>query len=139
MLPAKLYYLEQLKNGPVSHRLIMNRMASRYSESSAEIKDALVAEGFIVCVKKIRQGNGKWAYHHQLTGKPFVAEKQQTKDGVVQNETIDSDVWEDGTAKSKANAFNWRNKEQAIFSKREVTIMQQNYTNHPQITVYSRA
>ena len=139
MLPAKLYYLEQLKDGPVSHRLIMNRMADRYSESAAKIKDQLVAEGFIVCVNKIRQGNGKWAYYHQLTGKPFVAGKQQTKDGVVQDEEVESDVWEDGTAKSKANAFNWRDKNQAIFSKRELTIMQQNYTNHPQITVYSRA
>jgi len=79
VLPAKLYYLEQLKDGPVSHRLIMNRMADRYSESAAKIKDQLVAEGFIVCVNKIRQGNGKWAYYHQLTGKPFVAGKQQTK------------------------------------------------------------
>jgi hypothetical protein len=137
VLPAKLYYLEQLKDGPVSHRIIMNRMSTRFNDSPAAIKDALVAEGFIVCVNKVLQGNGKYSYYHQLTGKPFVAQKQQTN-VVEQDQSIDLN-WEDGTVKSTGNAFNWRNKNQAIFTKREVTIMQQNYTNHPQITVYSRA
>jgi hypothetical protein len=136
VLPAKLYYLEQLKDGPVSHRLIMNRMADRYSESAAKIKDQLVAEGFIVCVNKIRQGNGKWTYFHQLTGKSFVVKKQQPV--VVQENTM-SDKWEDGTAKSKANAFNWRNKDQGIFNKREIMILQQKYHNNHPITIYSRA
>ena len=139
MSHAKAYYLEQLKNGPVSHRIIMNRMSTRFHDSPAAIKDALVKEGYIVCVKKVLQGNGKYAYHHQLTGKPFVAQKQQAMDVVKQDQPIDLNSWEDGTAKSTGNAFNWRNKDQAIFTKREVTIMQQNYTNHPQITVYSRA
>ena len=139
MSHAKAYYLEQLKNGPVSHRIIMNRMSTRFHDSPAAIKDALVKEGYIVCVKKVLQGNGKYAYHHQLTGKSFVAQKQQEIDVVKQDQPTDLNSWEDGTAKSKANAFNWRDKNQAIFSKRELTIMQQNYTNHPQITVYSRA
>ena len=139
MSHAKAYYLEQLKDGPVSHRIIMNRMSTRFNDSPAAIKDALVAEGFIVCVNKVLQGNGKYAYYHQLTGKPFVAQKQQAMDVVKQDQPTDLNSWEDGTAKSTGNAFNWRNKDQAIFTKREVTIMQQNYTNHPQITVYSRA
>ena len=139
MSHAKTYYLEQLKDGPVSHRIIMNRMSTRFHDSPAAIKDALVKEGYIVCVKKVLQGNGKYAYHHQLTGKPFVAQKQQAMDVVKQDQPTDLNSWEDGTAKSTGNAFNWRNKDQAIFTKREVTIMQQNYTNHPQITVYSRA
>ena len=139
MSHAKAYYLEQLKDGPVSHRLIMHRMSTRFHDSPAAIKDALVKEGYIVCVKKVLQGNGKYAYHHQLTGKSFVAQKQQEIDVVKQDQPTDLNSWEDGTAKSKANAFNWRDKNQAIFSKRELTIMQQNYTNHPQITVYSRA
>ena len=139
MLPAKLYYLEQLKDGPVSHRIIMNRMSTRFNDSPAAIKDALVAEGLIVCVNKVLQGNGKYAYYHQLTGKPFVAQKQQAIDVVEQDQSTDLNSWEDGTVKSTDNAFNWRNKEQGIFNKRELNIMQQNYTNHPQITVYSRA
>ena len=138
MSHAKAYYLEQLKDGPVSHRIIMNRMSTRFNDSPAAIKDALVAEGFIVCVNKVLQGNGKYAYYHQLTGKPFVAQKQQARAVVEQHQSIDLN-WEDGTVKSTDNAFNWRNKEQGIFNKRELNIMQQNYTNHPQITVYSRA
>jgi hypothetical protein len=117
----------------------MNRMSTRFHESPAAIKDALVNEGYIFCVKKVLQGNGKYAYHHQLTGKPFVAQKQQEIDVVKQDQSTDLNSWEDGTTKSTGNVFNWRNKDQAIFTKREVTIMQQNYTNHPQITVYSRA
>ena len=139
MSHAKAYYLEQLKNGPVSHRIIMNRMSTRFHDSPAAIKDALVKEGYIVCVKKVLQGNGKYAYHHQLTGKPFVAQKQQPKVCVVQDQEIESDAWEDGTAKSTGNAFNWRNQEQRLMTKREIVLAQQKYHNNNPITVYSRA
>jgi hypothetical protein len=41
--------------------------------------------------------------------------------------------------KSSGNAFDWRNKEQRIFTKAEIAQMQQKQNvNHP-ITVYSRA
>jgi hypothetical protein len=139
VLPAKLYYLEQLKDGPVSHRIIMNRMSTRFNDSPAAIKDALVAEGFIVCVNKVLQGNGKYAYYHQLTGKPFVAQKQQAMDVVEQDQSTDLNSWEDGTVKSTGNAFNWRNKEQRLMTKREIVLAQQKYHNNNPITVYSRA
>jgi hypothetical protein len=139
VLPAKLYYLEQLKDGPVSHRIIMNRMSTRFNDSPAAIKDALVAEGFIVCVNKVLQGNGKYAYYHQLTGKPFVAQKQQAINVVEQDQSTDLNSWEDGTAKSTGNAFNWRNKEQRLMTKREIVLAQQKYHNNNPITVYSRA
>ena len=139
MSHAKAYYLEQLKNGPVSHRIIMNRMSTRFHDSPAAIKDALVKEGYIVCVKKVLQGNGKYAYHHQLTGKPFVAQKQQAMDVVKQDQPTDLNSWEDGTAKSTGNAFNWRNQEQRLMTKREIVLAQQKYHNNNPITVYSRA
>ena len=139
MSHAKAYYLEQLKNGPVSHRIIMNRMSTRFYESPAAIKDALVKEGYIVCVKKVLQGNGKYAYHHQLTGKPFVAQKHQEMDVVKQDQPTDLNSWEDGTAKSTGNVFNWRNKEQRLMTKREIVLAQQKYHNNNPITVYSRA
>ena len=139
MSHAKAYYLEQLKDGPVSHRIIMNRMSTRFHDSPAAIKDALVKEGYIVCVKKVLQGNGKYAYHHQLTGKPFVAQKQQTMDVVKQDQPTDLNCWEDGTAKSTGNAFNWRNQEQRLMTKREIVLAQQKYHNNNPITVYSRA
>jgi hypothetical protein len=136
---AKAYYLEQLKDGPVSHRIIMNRMSTRFHDSPAAIKDALVKEGYIVCVKKVLQGNGKYAYHHQLTGKPFVAQKQQAMDVVEQDQPTVLNFWEDGTAKSTDNAFNWRNQEQRLMTKREIVLAQQKYHNNNPITVYSRA
>lgn len=80
-------------------------------------------------VKKVLQSNGKYAYYHKLTGKRFVAKMQQ----------LNSDVWEDGTTKSTGNAFDWRNQEQKLMSKREIGIAQQKYHNNHPITIYSRA
>jgi hypothetical protein len=117
----------------------MNRMSTRFHDSPAAIKDALVKEGYIVCVKKVLQGNGKYAYHHQLTGKSFVAQKQQEIDVVKQDQPTDLNSWEDGTAKSTGNAFNWRNQEQRLMTKREIVLAQQKYHNNNPITVYSRA
>lgn len=130
MLPAKQYYLEQLKNGPVSHRTITKRMTGKYRDSAAGIKDALIADGIIVCVKKVLQSNGKYAYHHKLTGKSFVVQKQLEQ----------SDQWDDGSVKSIGNAFDWRSKEQVIYSKSQISQIQQKQVgNNRQVTVYSRA
>lgn len=128
MLHAKLYYLKQLENGPVSHRTITKRMTGKYRDSAAGIKDALIADGIIVCVKKILQSNGKYAYHHKLTGKSFVLQQQQEN----------SDQWDDGSVKSTGNAFNWRGPSSA-YSKKEITHLQQKYHNNNAITIYSRA
>jgi hypothetical protein len=137
---AKAYYLEQLKDGPVSHRIIMNRMSTRFNDSPANIKDALVKEGYIVCVKKVLQGNGKYAYYHQLTGKSFVAQKQQATAVVKQDQPTDLNSWEDGTAKSTGNAFDWRSKNQGIFTKAQIAQMQQKQVNKSfPITTFSRA
>ena len=112
----------------------MNRMASHnYQDSAAAIKNALIADGLIVCVKKVLQGNGKYSYYHKLTDKEFVAEPQQEKIG----------TWEDGTAKSVGNAFDWRNGSSGLFSKQEIANTRNagrphNYNPHP-ITTFSRA
>jgi hypothetical protein len=128
VLPAKLYYLEQLKDGPVSHRTITKRMTGKYRDSAAGIKDALVADGIIVCVKKVLQSDGKYNYHYELTGKQFVAQKQQEN----------SDHWDDGQAKSTGNAFDWRGPSVA-FKKQELAQLQQKYQANNPITIYSRA
>ena len=121
--------MKQLENGPQSHRAITKRMSGKFLDSAAGIKNALIAEGVIVLVKKVLQSNGKYAYYHKLTGKKFVAKMQQ----------LNSDVWEDGTTKSTGNAFDWRNQEQKLMSKREIGIAQQKYHNNHPITIYSRA
>ncbi len=129
MLQAKQYYLNQLENGLLNHRNIMKRMVKRFDVSPTVIRDLLVAEGYIVLVKKVMQNNGKNAYFYKLTGKQLVSQKQH----------IHSDTWEDGTSKSKGNAFDWRNKEQSFMSRREIVIAQQKYNHNNPITVYSRA
>lgn len=129
MLQAKIFYLNELANGPKNHRNIMKRLAPKFNVSATVIRDTLVAEGFIVLVKKVMQNNGKNAYFYKLTGKEFVAQKQH----------IHSDTWEDGTVKSKGNAFDWRNKEQSFMSRREIVIAQQKYNHNNPITIYSRA
>lgn len=128
MLPAKQYYLEQLKDGPVSHRTITKRMTGKYLESAAKIKDALIADGIIVCVKKILQPDGKYNYHHELTGKVNVVEMQHEY----------SDVWDDGSTRSTGNAFDWRGPS-IVFSRQELAHLQQKYQNNNPITIYSRA
>lgn len=128
MLQAKLYYLKQLEKGPQSHRTITKRMSGRYADSAAGIKNSLLAEGLIVLVKKVMQSNGKYAYHYKLTGKEFVAEKPHEE----------SIVWDDGTAKSKGNAFDWRGPSK-LFSRQEIANMHQKYKNNNPITIYSRA
>jgi hypothetical protein len=129
VLQAKIFYLNELANGPKNHRNIMKRLAPKFNVSATVIRDTLVAEGLIVLVKKVMQSNGKNAYFYKLTGKELVASEQQEN----------SPTWEDGTVKSKGNAFDWRNKEQSFMSKRDIVIAQQKYRNNNPITIYSRA
>jgi hypothetical protein len=130
VLQAKLYYLKQLKDGPQSHRTITKRMSGKFADSAAGIKNALVAEGLIVCVKKVLMNNGKYAYYFKRTEKPVVLQEPPTY----------VPTWEDGTAKSTGNAFDWRNKEQRIFTKAQIAQMQQKQVgNSFPITTYSRA
>lgn len=128
MLSAKKFYLKQLENGPKSHREITKKMSGKFTESAAEIKNELVAQGVIEFTHKELLSNKRYGHFHKLTGKNLVEIKQD-----------DSTTWEDGTPKSTNNFFNWRNKEQAIFTNREIVIAQQVYQHHHPVTVYSRA
>jgi len=139
MLQEKRFYLEQLKNGPCSHRLIMSRMASRFECSVAAVRDELIEDGLIVLHSKKRIGaTSKHDYFFKLTKKKFVVGKQQIEVPKQQVHVVE-DCWPDGQPKSLDNAFNWRNKEQGLYSKRELVVAQQKYHNNSQITVYSRA
>lgn len=139
MLQEKRFYLEQLKDGPVSHRIIMSRMSNRFKTSAAAVRDALVAEKLIVLHSKKRLGTTtKNDYFFKLTKKKLVAEKQQIEIPKQQVHVVE-DCWPDGQPKSLDNVFNWRNKEQGLYTKRELVVAQQKYHNNSQITVYSRA
>ena len=129
MLQAKQYYLKQLEKGPKSHRDITKRMSGKFQESPAGIKNALLAEGLIVLVKKVLMNNGKYVYYFKRTEKPVVLQEQQAY----------IPTWEDGTAKSTGNAFNWRDKACTLFNKQELANMHQKFRANSPITIYSRA
>lgn len=137
-LHAKLFYLEQLKDKPGHHRLIANRLTDRFNVSAAQIKDELLADGYIKLDKIVRMGETrKNNYFYVLTGKKFVyatePEKQIAVDG----------FWPCGTKKSSGNAFDLSTAK-GIFSKTELAASvnkgkPNNYNSPVQIIAYSRA
>jgi predicted transcriptional regulator len=130
VLQEKLYYLKQIEDGCTNHRTIMKKMVRKFETSATVVRDALIAEGLIEFVRKELLSNGRFAYFYRLTGKELVVPKQQDC----------GTTWADGTAKSTGNAFDWRNKEQGIFTKAQIAQMQQKQvSNSFPITTYSRA
>ena len=135
MLQEKQFYLDQLKDGPVGHRHIMGRMSTRFNISAVAVRDALIRDGLIEVVGKKRIGSSqKFNYMMALIDENAVVEMQQPKTHVIE------DCWPDGWPKSKNNAFNWRNKEQQIFTKAQIPQMQQKQVaSSSKVIVYSRA
>jgi len=111
-------------------------MSTKFSTSPAAVKNALLEEGFIEidCIKREGQMQ-KFNHYYRLTGKKLkvVEEVEQ------QNPKTQVSKWEDGTPKSKGNAFDWSSKKCSLFSKMELAQMTQKYHNNHPITIYSRA
>jgi hypothetical protein len=132
MLQEKQYYLKQLENGPISHKRISNRMKTRFATSPAMVKDELLRSGHIELAFTKRTGEtNKLDYFFKLTNKKL--------DGSMMEEKAISTVWDDGTQKSRGNAFDWRNSGSTLYSKREIVQAQQKYQPNQQIITYSRA
>lgn len=132
MLQEKQFYLKQLEGGKVSHRRISNRMREKFRTSPAAVKDELLRTGHIELDFTKRTGDmNKIEYFYKATGKKLTE---------VENEHKSPEIfWADGTPKSKGNAFDWRNVNSKLFSKREIVQAQQKYHNNNPITIYSRA
>jgi hypothetical protein len=134
-LQAQQFYLDQLDGG-VSHRTIANRMASRFSESPAAIKDKLFAGGYIALSQVKRMGeNQKNNYFFVPTGKSLF-------DPIKEKKAL-SDKWEDGTPKSRGNAFDLSTAK-GLFTKAEIANSinkgkPNNYNSTVQVIAYSRA
>jgi len=133
MNQEKQFFLSCLKDGPLALRKISNRMRDRFETSPAGIKDVLLQEGLIELAYSKREGAmQKMNHYFKLTGKKL---SQKTPVDTV----VVSDKWEDGTVKSKGNAFDWANKPCGLFNKSELAQMRQKYHNNNPITLYSRA
>jgi hypothetical protein len=116
----------------MNHRGLAGRISSRFQTSPAAVKDALLAEGLIVLAYAKREGETqKINHYYKLTKKKLNA--NPVKQIVV------SDKWEDGTPKSKGNAFDLSIKACTMFSKHEIAQMKQKFHNNNPITLYSRA
>jgi hypothetical protein len=133
MLQEKQFFLSCLENGPVALRKISGRMRDRFDTSPAGIKDVLLMEGLIQLSHSKREGAmQKMNHYFKLTGKKLNEQEPVKKPAV-------SEKWEDGTVKSKGNAFDWANKPCTLFNKSELAQMKQKYHNNNPITIYSRA
>lgn len=136
MLQEKQFYLKQLEGGKVSHKRISNRMREKFSISPALIKDELLRSGHIELDYTKRTNNtNKLEYFFKLTGKKLVEIAPQIE---IEQKSPEM-FWADGTPKSKGNAFDWRNVNSKLFTKREIVQAQQKYHNNNPITIYSRA
>jgi len=133
MLQEKQYYLSCLERGPMSQRNIANRLSHRFSTSPAAIKNALMAEGLIELSHIKREGETqKINHYYKLTKKTLKAAEQKAPVFV-------DDKWEDGTPKSKGNAFDLSMSAKSMFDNREIARMTQKYHQNKPITIYSRA
>lgn len=134
MLQEKQFYLKQLEGGKISHKRISNRMREKFSTSPSLIKDELLRSGHIELDYTKRTNNtNKLEYFFKLTGKKLTEVE-------VQIEQKSPEIfWADGTPKSNGNAFDWRNANSKLYSKREIVQLQQKYHNNNPITIYSRA
>jgi DNA-binding transcriptional ArsR family regulator len=133
MLQEKQFYLSCLEKGAMSQRSISNRLSARFSTSPASVKDALLAEGLIELSHTKREGTTqKINHYYQLTDKKL-------KPPVPKQPKIVADKWDDGTPKSKGNAFDWTSPAKSMFDNREIARMTQKYHQNKPITIYSRA
>jgi len=135
---AKLYYIEQLRLTNDHHRKIANRMASRFEVSAAEVRDELLAEGYIEFEKVTRKSETqKNNYFYVLTDKQYSYTEEPKFQKTVSN------FWSDGTPKSRGNAFDLSTAK-GLFSKTELAASvnkgkPNNYNPPAQIIAYSRA
>jgi hypothetical protein len=135
-LLAKQYYLDQIKKDNSPHRRIANRMAGKFDISPALVKNELLKDGYITISKTVRLGETqKLNYYFNLTGKKLQDHKKST--------STSNDTWEDGTPKSRGNAFDITTAK-GLFSKAEKAASQNrgkpsNYNTPVQVIAYSRA
>lgn len=137
MLQEKQFYLKCLQEGPLSQRKIANRMSSKFGTSPAAVKDALLREGLIELAYIKRAGETQKPNHYyKLTNKKL-------KGFAVKKEQVSPDTWEDGTPKSRGNAFDLSTAK-GLFNKSEIAAMTNkgkpnNYNVPVQVIAYSRA
>jgi hypothetical protein len=123
----KQRYLEETLKGK-SHRQISK--LGKWSVSSTIVRDELIRDGVIVQIKVKMDKSGKNHVFYKLTGKSIPSEAP-------------SELWDDGTPKSRNNAFDL-SIAKGLFNKSELAASQNkgkplNYNIPIQVIAYSRA
>lgn len=135
-LAAKQFYLDQVKKDNSPHRRIANRMAGKFDISPALVKNELLKDGYITIAKTVRLGETqKLNFYFKLTGKTLQSTSEQR--------FISESQWEDGTPKSRGNAFDIT-LAKGLFNKAEKAASMNrgkpnNYNAPVQMIAYSRA
>ena len=114
MNKEKQFYLSCLKDGKKRHDHIYSQMKTRFEISATVIRDALLSEGYIQPAGYISRKDGKKMFFFELTGKKFFQEQKKE----------DSNFWEDGSPKSRGNAFDWRNFSRGIYTQSELAAVE---------------
>ena len=114
MNKEKQFYLSCLKDGKKRHDHIYSQMKTRFEISATVIRDALLGEGYIQPAGFISRKDGKKMFFFELTGKKFSQEQKKE----------DSNFWEDGSPKSRGNAFDWRNFSRGIYTQSELAAVE---------------
>jgi len=135
-LAAKQFYLEQVEKDNSPHRRIANRMSGKFDISPALVKNELLKDGYITIAKTVRLGETqKLNFYFKLTGKTLLNKPEQ--------QSVSESQWEDGTPKSRGNAFDLSTA-RGLFSKSELASAANkgkpnNYNSPVQMIAYSRA
>ena len=124
----KKRYMDEIEKGK-SHRQISK--TGVWLVSASEVRDALIADGVIIKTKTVLdKKTGKNHVYFKLSGIeiPTVAEQE---------------FWDDGTPKSRDNAFDWSREKGCLFTKQDIANARNqgrpvNYNPYP-ISVYARA
>lgn len=117
MFKAKQFYLDYLKSGPKRHDHVARLIKARFDISAVAVRDALLESGHIKQTGSVVRNDGKKIYVYELTGKKLKGANDSYKPK--------PDNWDDGTPKSKGNAFDWQNFANGVYTQRELASVEQ--------------
>lgn len=109
MSEAKKYYIERLKSGMVRHDYISKGFKQKFGVDPSVVRDALLESGHIQEIKAVPRSDGKMTKAYRYTG--FAIKKN-------------SDTWEDGSPRSKGNAFDWQNFATGLYTQSELSAVE---------------
>ena len=110
MLKEKQIVIDYLKGGKQLYTRIYYHLKKFSDESALAVRDSLLSDGYIQEDGFYIRPDGKKINYYKLTKKKFVQPERKKN----------SFQWEDGTFKSRGNAFDWENFSKGIYSPGEL-------------------